>query len=169
MEIERKNGPPTAGGGEWDVFNVSTTNGGPLAGNLNAYWSLGRGMDISRPSLFDATTLWWTVNGVAVSPIYPFGGICCPGANAVNPAWGEAYHHTFAGQPVDGFVTYNPAIDVSPYNFISQGGMNPDTVNGFDFAFHFDPQQPTSEPASMLLFGSGVLGIAGVLRRRRLR
>jgi hypothetical protein len=158
---------PTTGGGEWDVFSVATADGGPLAGNINAYWSLGWGFDISQPSLFDATAIWWTANGVAFDPIYAFGGICCPATNPVNPAWGQAYYNTFTGDPVDGFVTFNPTIYVSPYNFISSGGMDPMTANGFNFAFHFTPQSsPVPEPFSFLLVGTGC---AALLVRRRLK
>jgi hypothetical protein len=31
---------PTGPTGEWDVFYLQITNGGPLAGNINAYWNI---------------------------------------------------------------------------------------------------------------------------------
>lgn len=154
---------PTTGGGEWDVFSVSTVNGGPLAADLSSYWSLSWGFDISEPALFDATAIWWTADGVAFNPISSFGSLCCPATNPVNPAYGEAYYNTFTGAPFDGFTTFNPAIYVTPYDFISSGGINPDTANGFNFAFHFTPESTTPEPASLLLVGAGC---AAVLLRR---
>lgn len=148
---------PTAGGGEWDVFSVSTANGGALAGNINSYWSLGWGFDVAVPSFFDATSIWWTADGVAYDPITAFGGLCCPATNPVNPAWGQAYYNTFPGDPVSGFVTFNPSVFVTPYSFISSGGMDPATANGFSFAFHLMPQEGVPEPASILLLGSGLV------------
>src|SRR5579871_4731725 len=31
---------PTGSNGEWDIFYTKTTNGGPLAGDINAYWNI---------------------------------------------------------------------------------------------------------------------------------
>src|ERR1700757_2518880 len=31
---------PTGSNGEWDIFYMKTTNGGPLAGNISAYWDI---------------------------------------------------------------------------------------------------------------------------------
>lgn len=140
---------PDGSGGEWDVFSVSTAQGGSLAGNIDAYWSLGWGFDVATPALWDATAIWWTDDGVAFDPIYAFSGVCCPATNPVNPSWGEAYYNTFTPDPLSGFVTFNPTVYVTPYNFITDGGIDPSTANGFDFAFHLYPANAClSRPAS---------------------
>lgn len=31
---------PTGSNGEWDIFYLKTTNGGPLAGNISGFWNI---------------------------------------------------------------------------------------------------------------------------------
>ncbi len=40
---------PTGPTGEWDVFYMQITNGGPLAGNINAYWNILMNYTLSAP------------------------------------------------------------------------------------------------------------------------
>jgi len=75
--------------GEWDIFNMSTTNGGPLANNINGYWDITIDYVLSQAVCFDATALQWTVNGVPVSPLTNgIGSICCATpSNPILPGW----------------------------------------------------------------------------------
>jgi hypothetical protein len=152
---------------EWNIFSVSRVGGGPLAGNINAYWDLSWGFLLSAPVLFDATTIWWTVDGEA-DPTINNWALCCVGPNQINPSFGQAFNNNFPGAPFDGFVTFTPTIFVNPYNFVSAGGIDPNTANDFHFAFHFTLQNPVDvpEPTVLALFGTGLLCL-GVLRRRR--
>jgi hypothetical protein len=157
----------TAGGGEWDVFYMETTNGGPLAGDINAFWNIVISYDLSEPVYFDANVLQWSVNGDPVNPLYNFGGICC--ASSSNPILpGEAYYNS-------GFQVALPAgvqsdweeVYVTPYNFVEDGGINPNTADDFTFALHFTPQMPTTpEPASVWLLGLGLLTVAFFQRKK---
>ena len=47
---------PTGPNGEWDIFNVATTAGGALAGNIDAEWNLGWSFFLSQPALFDGVS-----------------------------------------------------------------------------------------------------------------
>jgi hypothetical protein len=71
----------TGATGEWDVFNMTITSGGPLANNIGAYWDITIDYVLSAPVYFDATALQWTVNGVPVSPLTNgIDSICCHAA-----------------------------------------------------------------------------------------
>jgi len=158
---------PTSGGGEWDVFYMQITSGGPLAGNLNADWNIVISFDLSEPVYFDGVVNQWAVNGVPVNPLFNFGGICC--ASSSNPILpGEAYYNS-------GFQVALPAgvqssweqIFVDPYSFVSAGGIDPNTADDFTFALHFTPQTATTpEPASLWLLGIGVLALLICQRRQ---
>jgi hypothetical protein len=154
---------------EWDVWNISTTGGGPLAGDINGDWSLVMDYDLSAAVNFDQVVSQWTVNGTPVSPLSNFGGICCATASNPSPITGEAYYNSGFSGPLPAGVQSNwRQIFVDPYSFVSAGGIDPSTANDFHFALHFTLQTPVGvpEPASFAHLGAGVLGL-GLLRRRR--
>ncbi len=155
---------------EWDEWSISTVGGGPLAGNINAFWQITMSYVLSAPVIFDQVVDQWTLNGTPVSPLSNFGGICCASASNPSPVTGEAYYNFgFSGPLPAGTESGWNQIFVSPYSFVSAGGIDPNAANGFNFALHFTLQNPTStpEPASMVLMGSAFLGFAVLLRRRR--
>ncbi len=132
---------PTGPSGEWDVFYMQTTSGGPLAGNINGYWNIVMNYVLNANVNFDGVVNQWLVNGTPVSPITDgIGSICC--ASTTNPIIpGPAYYKT-------GFTVPYPAgpfsnwqqLFVSPYSFVQSGGINPSAANEFIFALHFTLQ-----------------------------
>jgi uncharacterized protein (TIGR03437 family) len=133
----------TAANAEWDVFYTQTTGGGPLAGNINAYWNILMNYTLSAPAIFDAVVQQWTVNGTPVSPLTNgIGSICCAAtSNPILP--GASYYNSgFSGPLPAGVQTNWQQIYVTPYSLVSNGGINPSTANGFIFALHFTLQAP---------------------------
>jgi hypothetical protein len=156
--------------GEWDVWHLTTTSGGSLAGDTGAYWAIVMDYTLSAAVNFDAVADQWTVNGTPVSPLFNFGGICC--AMASNPILpGEAYYESgFSGLLPAGVQSDWRQIFVDPYSFVTAGGI-PLDANGFNFALHFTLQTPVStpEPASVALLGVALLGLGLTKSRRKPR
>jgi uncharacterized protein (TIGR03437 family) len=132
---------PTGSTGEWDVFYMETTNGGPVAGNIDGYWNILMNYDLSQPVYFDQVVQQWLVNGTAVSPITNgIGSICCAAtSNPILPGAGY-YNSGFQSALPAGIQTNWQQIFVTPYNIVSDGGINASTANGFAFALHFTLQ-----------------------------
>lgn len=132
---------PTGPTGEWDVFYLQITNGGPLAGNINAYWNILMNYTLSAPVYFDQVVNQWLVNGTPVNPLTNgIGSICC--ATTSNPIIpGPAYYNSGFTTPLPaGVQTSWRQVYVTPYNIVSGGGVNPSTANEFIFALHFTLQ-----------------------------
>jgi hypothetical protein len=158
----------TGANGEWDVWHVSTVGGGPIAGDTSGYWSIVLSYTLSANVIFDAVVDQWTVNGTAVTPTGNIGGICC--ASASNPILpgGGFYSSGFSGALSAGVQSNWEQIYVSPYSFVSSGGIDPDTANGFNFALHFTAATvPEPSTWAMLLLGFAGLGFAGYRAQRK--
>ncbi len=132
---------PTGPNGEWDIFYMKTTNGGPLANNISGFWNVLMNYQLSAAVNFDQVVNQWLVNGTPVSPLTNgIGTICC--ATTTNPILpGAAYYgNGFSGALPAGTQTNWQQVFVTPYSLITNGGINPTTANEFIFALHFTRQ-----------------------------
>jgi hypothetical protein len=162
----------TGPNGEWDVWNLATTDGSPLAGHVGAFWSVVMGYTLTQPVYFDAVVDQWTVDGTPVSPIADFGGICCAADSNPSPISGAAYYHSgFSAPLAAGLQSGWQQVFISPYSFIANGGVDPGAANDFHFALHFTLQNPRSvpEPGSLPLIIAGLLGLGIIASRPRRR
>lgn len=135
---------PTGSNGEWDIFYEKTTNGGPLAGNVNAEWDILMNYTLTVPAYFDQVVSQWMVNGTPVSPlnnnIGGSSGICCAAlSNPILPG-PSFYNSGFSGALPAGTETNWREIYAQPYTIVTEGGINPNTANEFVFALHFTLQ-----------------------------
>lgn len=144
-QVQTATGPTS----EWDVFYMQTTNGGPLAGNINANWNILINYTLTAPVYFDQVVQQWQVNGAPVSPLTNgIGSICC--ASTSNPVLpGPAYYNSGFSSPIPAGLFSNSdggnlwqQIFVDPYSYVTSGGINPSTANGFVFGLHFTKQTP---------------------------
>ena len=132
---------PTGSNGEWDVFYMKTTNGGPIAGNVSANWNITMDYTLTAPAFFDQVVQQWVTNGTPVGPLTNgIGSICCASAsNPILSGW-SYYNSGFTVPYPAGLFTNWQQIFVNPYSFVSSGGINPNTANEFIFALHFTLQ-----------------------------
>jgi uncharacterized protein (TIGR03437 family) len=124
----------TAANAEWEIFHVQTTNGGPLAGNINANWNIVMTYTLSAPVFFDQVASQWQVNGTPAGPVSNFGSICCATTSA-GILQGPGFYNSGFSSPLSAGPQVNwQEIFVNPY-----------TANGFVFALHFtlQPGMPT--------------------------
>jgi len=148
---------PTGTNGEWDIFHMETVNGGPLAGNINAFWNILIDYTLRVPASFDMVVDQFKVNGVPVATITNFGAMCC--ASLTNPILpGPAYFRQgFNGLFPAGVQSNWQEIFVQPYNFAATGGVPVSQANGFSFALHFT-LRPAAPPVITGAISAGAYG-----------
>lgn len=155
---------PTGSNGEWDIFYMKTTNGGPLAGNINSNWNILMNYTLTAAVYFDQVVTQWQINGTPVTPTGPIDQICCVVAsNPILP--GPAYYNGgFSGALPAGTQTNWQEIFAQPYSIIQEGGINPSLANELVFALHFTLQSALPNITSVIsasqfggysTFGSG--------------
>jgi hypothetical protein len=145
---------------------MSTTDGGPIANNINGYWDITIDYELDQDADFDGVVSQWTVNGTPVNPLYNFSGICC--ATPTNPILpGEAYYNSgFNDYLTAGEQTDWNEIYVTPYSYVEAGGIDPNTANGFTWALHFDETNPVPEPSAGWLTITGLCAL-GLFQARK--
>ena len=153
------------GGGEWLVFNYTTTNGGPLSGN--DYWSINQvGLDAAVPVNFNYAYSEFLVNGVSQPWSYSFFSGYTPISSPVPGLSGTGVGN------LTSFNSPNPAgplgslgAYIDPYaGYLSGAGIDPTMVNGYTQALEFSPTAPATPELStwaMMLAGFAGLSLLG--------
>jgi hypothetical protein len=154
---------PTAGGGEWLVFDLHTNDGQPLSGSNVNFDMREIGLTALVPVNFDAGFNAADINGVnQVFASSPFQGF----TPQVSPLFGPGVGNTFnAPFPAGGLGPLFSFLD--PFGILNGNGLPADMLTSFEQAWHFDPQSvvSTPEPATLVLLGAGLLGL--VFARRQ--
>jgi hypothetical protein len=168
---------PTAGGGEWDYINFSTSDGGPLAANSALTWEIDTNFTLSQAANFDGIEVQWTTGGanppsglggtpVPLASLTPSDFINVAGTGPIGDGYvngygttGTAFNDPIAAGAQD-FPTY-----VNPYSFANTGGGIPTDADGFNIAYHFDPQTPVPLPTTMLLLAPALIGLVAFKRK----
>ena len=144
----------TGSNGEWDIFRMETTNGGPLAANFGAEWNIVISYTLTRAAIFDAVVNQFGVNGTPVGPLTNIGDICC--ATLTNPILPgpSFYNQGFTGRIPAGTQTNWRQIFVRPFSLLTSAGVNINTANQFTFGLHFTIEQAPPSVSSAISAGA---------------
>jgi hypothetical protein len=150
-----------AGGGEWVVFNVQTTSGGPIAGDLNANWGMSMSnVPLLMPAVLAHFYLDWGTSGTLTSPTGNAGGNL---GIETNPVTGSGLVYGGASSTLLTTTLFGNGFADTFSGFLAPNGFNPGALNQFQIGELLDP---IPEPFSLSLLAVGVIGL-GVTRRKR--
>lgn len=142
---------------EWQIFHMETTDGSPIAGQVNANWNITLDYTLRVPVSFDMGVNQWKVDGRPVTGISNFGAFCC--ATLTNPVLpGPAYVNSgFNGLLPAGEQRAWQQVFVNPYSFAGTGGIPTTRANGFSFALRFTLRPPVA-PVITSAISAGAFG-----------
>jgi hypothetical protein len=149
---------------QWLILDFEATGSHLLAGDPNAYWDIDAVAPISAPGQISAWFSDWTVNGTWQNATSGIGGLITePNPLGSNPA------NVFGSDtppPWPVTTSFDTFTNVSPYSYISAGGMDTTTVNGFVMGSLLTSAS-VPEPSSVVLATIGGVTVGGVALRRR--
>jgi hypothetical protein len=161
------------GGAQWLDLYFQTVGGGPLASAFSSGWGMqANGIQTSTPEYTIGLYLYFTSNGLAFNPISPLpNSNLGVEPNPINPSLGPVYGTTY--NYLGPYTSFNFSVGYTPYSALANGGINPNTANGFHMALEVTPSlaSPIPEPSSLCLalIGAAVVGGAAVVRAGRIR
>jgi hypothetical protein len=153
-------------GGEWLVFNYTTTSGAPLSAD-DDYWSVNQlGLDAAVPVNFNYAYSEFLVNGVSQPWSYSFFGGYTPISSPVPGLSGTGVGNlTSFNSPQAAGPLGNLGAFISSYSsYLSSADIDPTMVNGWTQALEFTPQTAAAPELStwaMMLAGFAGLGFLG--------
>jgi hypothetical protein len=154
---------------DWVQFTFTTTSGGSLAGDPSAFWEIQvSNIQTSKPSALAAYFTYFSLNGTAESPIYPFFGGAVVEPDPLNPSVGPVWGATISPPYTNLSSSQTLYAYITPWTFGEDGGINPSS-NGLTLAGEYVvPSSAVPEPASLATVAVGLLGLTGfALKKRR--
>ena len=155
-----------SGGGDWLVFNYTTTSGAPLSAD-DDYWSVNQlGLDAAVPVNFNYAYSEFLVNGVSQPWSYSFFGGYTPISSPVPGLSGTGVGNlTSFNSPQAAGPLGNLGAYISSYSsYLNSADIDAATVNGYTQALEFTPQTaavPEPSTWAMMLAGFAGLGFMG--------
>lgn len=149
-----------SGGGEWLVFNYTTTSGAPLSTAYN--WSLSQvGLDAAVPVNFNYAYSEFLVNGVSQPWSYSFFGGYTPISSPVPGLSGTGVGNlTSFNSPQGSGPLGSLGAYIDGYSgYLSSAGIDPTTVNGWTQALEFSPTTPVPELSTWAMMLAGFAGL----------
>jgi hypothetical protein len=134
-----------------------------LAGDPSAGWEIDAVAPANSPGQVTAWFSDWSVDGTMLNATSGFGGLIIqPNPLGSNPA------NVFGvnSLPIPVTTGFDSLTSVSPYSYISAGGMDPTTVNGFVMGSLLTTAS-VPEPSSLTLAAIGALILGGAAIRRQ--
>jgi PEP-CTERM motif len=157
---------PAGPGAQWLVLDFEATGAQLLAGDPNADWEIDATAPVSSPGQISAWFCDWSVNGTLFNATDPIGGFFAQ----PNPLGSDpANVFGWPGEPWPVTTSFDSLAGLSPYSYLTAGGLDPGAVNGFVMGSLLTPAS-VPEPSSLALAAIGAMAVGGLaLRHRRER